>query len=62
MVVAVVLGVRLAAVLGERHQPDHGGGVEHLARGVLLDGVVDGRLQPGLVEDEVGLGDAAPSP
>ena len=56
----VVTVVRCVVVVGHVHEgleADDRRGVEHVTAGVLVDRVVDRRLQAALVHDEVGLGD-----
>lgn len=55
-VVVTLVALALLVVL-ERDQVDHIGDVEGLALGGLFDGFVDGRLEPGLEDDQACLGD-----
>ncbi len=56
LLLACVLLVLLRRLL-HGHQVGEPGDVEGVALRVLRDGVVDGRLEAGLVDDEVGVGD-----
>ena len=49
--------VGVDTVLAERHQVDYVVDVEDVALGVLIDRVVDGRLEATLVDDQVGVDD-----
>ena len=53
-VVALVLVTLVVVLVPARSQVDDVGGVEHLALGGLVDGLVDGRLEAALVDDQVG--------
>ena len=46
----------------ESSQVHHVGHVEHVALGDLADGVVDGRLEPVLEQDQVGVRDLGGRP